>query len=101
VDLVLDHCLLCDYGNYMKARLIGIGNSRGIRIPQQMLRLYKLEEGCMLELEERRDGILIHPQPSVQNKVSWEVAYQEMAAESAENAGWAEWDAVAGDGHDD
>jgi len=82
----------------MKARLIRIGNSRGIRIPQKMIELYQLKEGSILELEERRDGILIHRQPVAQNKVSWDVAYQEMAADSAEDSEWTEWDAVAGDG---
>ena len=82
----------------MKARLIKIGNSRGIRIPKKMIELYRLEEGCTLELEERRDGILIHHQPVNRNKVSWEVAYQEMAADLSEDAEWAEWDGVSGDG---
>jgi antitoxin component of MazEF toxin-antitoxin module len=82
----------------MKARLIKIGNSRGIRIPQKLIELYQLKEGSMLELEERRDGILIQYRTMAQNKVSWEAAYREMAADSAENAEWAEWDAVAGDG---
>jgi antitoxin component of MazEF toxin-antitoxin module len=85
----------------MKARLIRIGNSRGIRIPQKMLQLYQLKEGVILELEERRDGILIHQKPGVQDKVPWDVAYREIAAESAENGEWAEWDAVAGDGSED
>ena len=84
----------------MKARLIRIGNSKGIRIPQKMLRLYQLKEGTLLGLEERQDGILIHRLADDEDKVPWEVAYREMAAESAENGEWADWDAVAGDGRE-
>ena len=84
----------------MKARLIRIGNSQGIRIPQKMLRLYQLKEGTLLDLEERQDGILIRRVTNTQDKVPWEVAYREMASESAENGEWADWDAVAGDGRE-
>ena len=43
----------------MKTKLVRVGNSRGIRIPQGLLELYAIEEGDALELEETREGILI------------------------------------------
>ena len=85
----------------MEAYLIRIGNSRGIRIPQKVLEHYRLQEGAILELEERQDGILIRPQPATPVKVGYEQAYREMAIEAAEKAEWADWDGLAGDGTDD
>jgi antitoxin MazE len=82
----------------MRARLIRIGNSRGVRLPQQVLEHYHLAEGAVLELEPRLDGILIRPVPTADAKVSWAQAYQERAAEVAEAAEWAQWNGVAGDG---
>ena len=87
----------CDYCNYMKARLIRIGNSRGIRIPRELIRLFDLREGTVLELEERREGILLRVDRGSDSKVPWDVAYQEMAAEVAEAQEWSEWDFTAGD----
>jgi len=43
----------------MKTKLVRVGNSRGIRIPQGLLKSYAIEEGDALELEETREGILI------------------------------------------
>lgn len=85
----------------MKAELVRIGNSRGLRLPRTLLELYGIEEGDELELEERREGILIRPGAKSASKLSWESAYQEMAEEVAERAEWAEWDPLAGDGLDD
>lgn len=81
----------------MKARLVRIGNSRGVRIPQDLLRLYELREGAELQLEEHRDGILLRPVGGSAGKLPWAAAYREMAAEAAEASEWAEWDAAAGD----
>ncbi len=83
----------------MERKLVRIGNSLGIRIPQAMLDLYHLQEGNGLEIEARREGILIRPLPD-QQKVSWETAYAEMAAEAEERYEWADWDGLAGDGTD-
>lgn len=85
----------------MEARLIKIGNSRGLRLPQKVLEHYQLLEGAVLELEERQDGILIRPQSGTRTTVSWEEAYAEMAMEAAEKAEWDDWDGLAGDGNGD
>jgi antitoxin MazE len=89
------------YGNYMKAVLVRIGNSRGLRLPRALLELYGIEEGDELELEERREGILVKPAAKTEGKLSWEAAYLEMADEAAERAEWMDWDALAGEGFDD
>ena len=85
----------------MRAQLVRIGNSRGVRLPQRLLSLYKLKEGDEFELEERKDGILLRPEKAVTEKISWEASYAEMVAESAEGTEWADWDVTASDGlHD-
>jgi len=85
----------------MNARIIRIGNSRGIRIPREVLEHYRIQEGSPLEIEERRDGILIRPLKPMEGKLSWEEAYKELAQEGMEKQEWAEWDALAGDGPHD
>jgi antitoxin component of MazEF toxin-antitoxin module len=84
----------------MKARLIRIGNSKGIRIPQELVRVYNLREGADLELEERREGILVRVAEAPTGMIPWDTAYQEMAAASADASEWSEWDVTSGDGSD-
>jgi antitoxin MazE len=96
----LDDNIRRDYCNYMIAELIRIGNSKGIRLPRRILELYSLAEGDEIELEERRDGILLKPRSREDRKLGWEDAYVEMARESAERDEWSDWDQTAGDGLD-
>ena len=97
----IDCQLACDYCNYMKAQLIKIGNSRGLRLPQRLLELYRIGEGDEIELQEMAEGILLIPLRSLNAKLSWAESYREMAAEAAESEEWAEWDIVTSDGlHD-
>jgi antitoxin MazE len=71
-----------------------IGNSRGIRIPADILRRYKL--GKTVILEERCDELALRPVK--QAKLSWKETYAEMAAEKED---WSEWDVTSGDGLND
>jgi antitoxin MazE len=82
----------------MKVRLIRIGNSRGIRIPRELMRVYGLREGAELEIEERQEGILLRVGEDSHGLISWDAAYQEMTAESLETQEWSEWDHTTGDG---
>jgi antitoxin MazE len=43
----------------MKIKVINIGNSKGIRLPQTILRQYHISND--LELELKKDGILLKP----------------------------------------
>lgn len=90
-----------DYCNYVKTKLVRIGNSRGVRIPQHLLRIYGLQEGAELEIEERREGLLLLVGARKPDFLPWAEAYREMAAESADAAEWADWDAASGDGDAD
>jgi antitoxin MazE len=84
----------------MTTKLVRVGNSRGVRLPRQLLELYAMSEGDDLVLEETRDGILLRPAERGPGKLSWSDAYREMAAEAAERAEWAAWDGLSGDGLD-
>jgi antitoxin MazE len=84
----------------MKAILVRIGNSRGIRLPRRLLALYGINEKDELELEERAEGILIRPAQRADSKLSWDAAYREMASESAETEEWSEWDRTIADGRE-
>ncbi|MFO8064727.1 MAG: AbrB/MazE/SpoVT family DNA-binding domain-containing protein [Spirochaetia bacterium] len=82
-------------------KLVKIGNSRGIRLPQELLQSYDLVEGDEVDIEPRRDGIVLHPVAAGEAKLSYDVAYRQMADEASEAAEWAEWDISAGDGLED
>ena len=76
----------------MQAKLINIGNSKGIRLPKKMIEKYHLHD--TLKLEEKEDGILIRSSIP-ENKLTWEETYREMAAEEED---WSDLDSLAGDG---
>jgi antitoxin component of MazEF toxin-antitoxin module len=81
---------LCLCGNYMKTKLVRIGNSRGLRLPRRLLALYGIDENNVLDLEERAEGILIRPASKPDGKLAWEPAYNEMASDIAESSEWSE-----------
>ncbi len=81
----------------MKTKVIRIGNSRGIRLPAELLEAYELHDGDELDIDRRREGIWL----SVSRRdraLSYEESYREMQAEVAEHAEWDAWDVTAGDG---
>ncbi|HKK64560.1 MAG TPA: AbrB/MazE/SpoVT family DNA-binding domain-containing protein [Clostridia bacterium] len=84
----------------MKAKIIKIGNSRGIRLPKKILNLYGLKEGSDMEIEQNRNGLFLRP---IQQEytLSWEAAYQQMAAEREDSMEWEAWQTTDEDGIDD
>ncbi|MCK4543325.1 MAG: AbrB/MazE/SpoVT family DNA-binding domain-containing protein [Spirochaetales bacterium] len=78
----------------MQAKLIDIGNSKGLRIPKNLIEKYHLQS--QLNLEEKEDGILIKADIPA-NKLSWEDTYREMGKA---NEDWSDWDAAIADGID-
>jgi antitoxin component of MazEF toxin-antitoxin module len=85
----------------MIAKLVRIGNSRGVRIPLRILQTYGLREGSELDIEERREGLLLRVRAETPGLLSWADAYREMSAESTEAAEWADWGVTVGDGDAD
>ena len=76
----------------MDAKLVDIGNSKGIRLPKKLIERYHLKE--KLTLEELDDGILIRAEKP-QDMLSWEETFKEMAQE---NEDWSDFDNLASDG---
>jgi antitoxin MazE len=59
----------------MKTKIIRIGNSRGIRIPQQILAQSGLENEVEIEVKDKR----IILKPSSKARGDWEFAFQRMS----------------------
>lgn len=74
-------------------KITRIGNSKGVRLPADTLRRYRI--GTAVVLEERSDGILLRPLGPALPKLSWEETARAMAG-SAED--WSTWDTTLGDG---
>ena len=76
-------------------KITRIGNSRGVRIPAEVLRRYAFGDAAIMI--ESVDGILLRPKQQADAKLSWADTAKAMAAESED---WSDWDAVASDGLD-
>ena len=76
-------------------KIARIGNSRGVRIPAEVLRRYDFGDAAMMV--EGVDGILLRPKQQADAKLSWADTAKAMAV-AAED--WSDWDAVASDGLD-
>jgi antitoxin MazE len=61
----------------MKAKIVPIGNSRGIRLPKTVIDQYALEGE--VELEMKKDHIVVRA--SRRPREGWEEAFARMAAE--------------------
>ena len=78
-------------------KIIPIGNSRGVRLPQALLRRYGMVDKIMVE--ERPEGLLLRG--STCGKVSLRETFTEMAREqAADREEWSDLDALASDGLD-
>ena len=72
------------------AKIVRIGNSKGVRIPKALLAKYSLGDDILLE--EHPNGILIH---STSTKLGWEATYRSMAkASKSETEDWSVWQAL-------
>jgi antitoxin component of MazEF toxin-antitoxin module len=69
-----------------------IRNSRGIRLPAEVLRRYQVQ-GILL-MEQRPDEIALRPKRARGGKLTWAETYQQMAQA---NEDWIDWEA-AGEG---
>ncbi|HDI58949.1 MAG TPA: AbrB/MazE/SpoVT family DNA-binding domain-containing protein [Desulfobacteraceae bacterium] len=76
------------------AKLIAIGNSKGVRIPKALLQKYGLKNPILIEETEK--GLLLRNKQ--ENTFSWEETYKAMAAEKER---WDDLDATLADGLED
>ncbi len=76
-----------------EVKLIPIGDSKGIRIPKELLDKYGWSD--VLLLEECEDGVVLRGKGT--HRLSWEDTYRTMAVESED---WSDFDAAMADGVD-
>jgi len=72
-------------------KLVPVGNSRGVRLPRELLRKYGISD--TLVLEERAEGMLLMGTQLA--KMSLTQTFTEMAAAQED---WSDWDGTAADG---
>ncbi|MDD8027443.1 MAG: type II toxin-antitoxin system PemK/MazF family toxin [Acidobacteriota bacterium] len=77
----------------VEVKIAKIGNSRGIRLPAEVLKRYRMD--AFVLMEETADGIVLRPSGPAVKKLSWEETAAEMAAERED---WSDWESVVGDG---
>jgi len=95
-SVAIDYVRLSNYSNYMKnveVKIARIGNSKGVRIPAEILRRYGI--GATVFMQARSDGIMLLPAGLSASKLSWEDTAREMALAGED---WSDLDATTLDG---
>ncbi len=77
----------------VEAKVVAIGNSRGVRLPKALLAKYAI--GDAVVLEEREEGLLLRSKDDA--RLSWEDTAKEMARERED---WSDFEPTIGDGLD-
>jgi len=77
----------------METKLIEIGNSKGVRLPQKLIQKYQLFN--KIEIEEQNSGLFLRPIRSSASKLSWEDTYKQIRKE---NENWSDFDNSLADG---
>ena len=72
----------------METKIIQVGNSKGIRLPKQLIAKYGLAE--VVVIKELKNGILI--EASADSQLSWDETYKAMAQSEEDWSDWAEMD---------
>ncbi len=72
----------------MEAKIIQIGNSKGIRLPKRLIAKYHLTE--VVDLKEVDGGIMI--EPCGEHKLTWEETYKAMSDSDEDWSDWIEMD---------
>ena len=70
-------------------KITRIGNSKGIRLPAQVLRRYQIGEKLTMEL--RPDEIALRPKRGGRQQLTWAQTYQEMAQADED---WSDWESL-------
>ena len=72
-------------------KLTRIGNSKGVRLPVELIHRYGFSES--LAAEVREEGLFLRPKK--RTKLSWEETARAIAASDED---WSEWDSTVADG---
>lgn len=77
----------------MRAKLVRIGNSRGVRLPKPILEESGLPEDIEIKVEDNR--VVLMPAPR-HPREGWAEAARRMAAGGDDGDLWADWDNASG-----
>ena len=72
----------------MEARIIQIGNSKGIRLPNALIKQYDLKG--TIEITPTPEGILIQPSKSIVPRSEWAAILATMTPPDEEDTTWDE-----------
>ena len=67
----------------MEAKIVAVGNSKGVRIPKAVLRQSKLDPSRPVQLRARERAILIEQAPHP--RAGWEASFQKKRPRKPEN----------------
>ena len=106
LSVFLDSHPGCIYSNYIatspsavktpktvELKLVPIGNSRGVRLPKEIIERYAIEETIVLEVHE--EALVFRNKHD--KRLSWEGTFKAMARERED---WRDFDAAIADGLD-
>lgn len=80
-------------GKQIELKIVPVGNSKGVRLPKEIIERYAITESIVLEARE--EGLLLRNHRD--KRLGWEATYQEMARERED---WSVFDATIADGLD-
>src|SRR5215203_1692850 len=76
----------------LETKLTQIGNSRGLRLPAELIRRHRLENGVILE--EHENHVLLRGTKGT-GRLSWEETAKQMVQAGED---WKEWESTDSDG---
>ena len=77
----------------VELKIVAIGNSRGVRLPKQIIERYAIEETIVLEARE--EGMIFRNKHD--KRLSWEDTFKDMARERED---WSDLEGAIADGLD-
>jgi antitoxin MazE len=78
-------------GDFLELKVVAIGNSRGVRLPKEVLDKYAIRDAVVVE--EREEGLLLRSKKD--KRLSWEDTFRAMARERED---WSDLDVTLSDG---
>jgi antitoxin MazE len=83
-----DNYKVSTFGVGMEAKIIAIGNSKGLRLPKEVLKRCNLAEGQAVSIGVQGSDIMIRPKTSVRG--GWDAAFAKAGASRVRENLWGE-----------
>jgi antitoxin MazE len=77
----------------VELKVVAIGNSRGVRLPKEIIERYAIQDAIVLEARE--EALVFHNKRD--KRLSWEDTFKEMARERED---WSDFAGTTADGLD-